>query len=955
MAFRSRLVATLVGVLLAAGASTSAQTIGVTTGALNGRVSDQTGALLPGVAVTVSGDAVMGARPAITDARGSYDVPLLPPGDVTVVFSLQGFRTEIRKGVRVTLGETVTVDAVLELASTADTVTVSGSPVIDRSGTAIAVNLDANMLADIPGSRGMSAILAATPSVHLARFDVGGSAAVDAGVMSAYGTGPTNGMNRPTIEGVSIARHNPLGFTVDYGSFEHVAVGLGAYAPESAWPGVQIRFITSSGGNRHHGSVYLDYENRRWQSFNIDKDQVDRASAGPGLQPREANRLWGYHDANVDAGGPLQKDRLWWYVSLRAQETSAKQVSFPVKPLRNDIVNVGGKATAQARGNNRFVVFAQATRNRQPYRLSRFLPPTMGSVNTHEDSTAKQDAEGGVWKVEWNSRAGPRLYFELLAGQFIAGRHERPNGTSARFEDTNPSQPVVGGNRDWAERHRNDQLSGSAMSTIAGPAGIHDVRAGGGIERMSLAERWRFSYPDGVLHVRQNGQPVEVYFFQTPSLSKSGVQWYSAHVNDSWRATGRLTINLGLRFDRYRAFLPAQEHPAGQSRYRSWTSERFFPKDNLIDWNVLAPRVGVIHDLTGDGRTVLKATYGRYWLPPGPDLLFNANPNSREWWEKAKWTDTDGDGGWDPGEEGPIDQRRGGTEIESLDEGLRLDFMREVTARLEREIAANTRVATGVVWRGHRQPFLRQDDRPFNAFGRPVPVTDPGPDGLRGNADDGPQIVVHDLLERPPLPSYRVANVPNASRDHLTWELTANRRLRGRWWILAGFSHTWARDHAAGYSGQTVRANMYPLTPNDLINTGENGRHEVRVWSARASGTWEGPWGLRITPFLRHQSGQPYGRTFLVRGLNLGNSLRVLAEPIGTRRMDNITLVDLRVEKGFRIDKDRRIAMFFDVFNLLNANPELSVDWSSDAPGVFRRPIIIVPPRIARVGLKVAW
>jgi hypothetical protein len=148
---------------------------------------------------------------------------------------------------------------------------------------------------------------------------------------------------------------------------------------------------------------------------------------------------------------------------------------------------------------------------------------------------------------------------------------------------------------------------------------------------------------------------------------------------------------------------------------------------------------------------------------------------------------------------------------------------------------------------------------------------------------------------------------------------------------------------------------MYPLTPNDLINTGENGRHEVRVWSARASGTWEGPWGLRITPFLRHQSGQPYGRTFLVRGLNLGNSLRVLAEPIGTRRMDNITLVDLRVEKGFRIDKDRRIAMFFDVFNLLNANPELSVDWSSDAPGVFRRPIIIVPPRIARVGLKVAW
>ena len=950
MAHRSTLVTTLVCALLTPGASSTAQTLGATTGALNGRVTDRTGALLPGVVVVASGDTVMGTRTAVTDARGSFEVPALPPGDVTLVLSLSGFRTQTRDGVRVYLGETVTVDVVLDLAATGEPVVVSGrSPVIDRSGTRIARGLDVELLANVPGSRGISTIVSATPGVQLTRFDVGGNAAVEPGPYGAYGT---NAPGHPTIEGISIQGHDPLGFTLDYGSLEHVAVGLGAFGPESPWPGVQLQFVTKSGGNRHHGSAYLDYENRRWQSFNIDQDQVQRrAPAGIGLPAREANRLWAYHDANVDAGGPLRKDRLWWYLSLRAQETSAKQVSFPVKPLRTDIVTVGGKATAQARGNNRFVVFGQVTRNRQPYRLGGFLRPT-ASVNDHEDSTTRGDAQGGVWKAEWNSIAGQKLFFELLAGQFIAGRRERPNGSSPRFEDTTASLPVLGGNRDWTEARRIDQL---VASVIRGPMGRHHLKLGGGVERVLFTERWYRGYVDDVLHVTQNSLPLEVYLFQTPSASKAGLQWYSAYVNDSWRATDRLTINLGFRFDRHRAFLPAQEHPARQSSNRSWARQAFAAENNLIDWNVVAPRLGVSRDLTGNGRTLLKATYGRYWLPPGPDLLFNANPNSRVWWERSRWIDADADSLWDPGEDAQLLDRRGGIEVESIDEGLQLPFVHEVTARIEREIAANTRVETGVVWRGHRQPFLRQDvSHRFSAFSRAVPVPDPGVDGLRGTADDGPPIVVYDVAETLTLPSYRVANVPNALSDHVTWEVTANRRLRGRWSLVAGFSHTWAREQASGYSGQAVRANPYPLTPNDLIHTDDEGRHGFRAWTARASGTWEGPSALRITPFLRHQSGQPYGRTFLVGGLNMG-PLRVLAEPIGTRRMDNITLVDLRVEKAFPIERDRRISTFFDVYNLLNANPELNVNWSSDRADTFGSPIAIVPPRIARVGMKVAW
>jgi hypothetical protein len=179
----------------------------------------------------------------------------------------------------------------------------------------------------------------------------------------------------------------------------------------------------------------------------------------------------------------------------------------------------------------------------------------------------------------------------------------------------------------------------------------------------------------------------------------------------------------------------------------------------------------------------------------------------------------------------------------------------------------------------------------------------------------------------------------------------ATRRFAGRWSLAAGVAHTWSRDQAGGYFGQSVRNNVYPLTPNDLINADRYGRYEFRIWTAKIHGTYLGPWDVRITPFLRHQSGQPFGRTFSTT-LNYGNNVRVLAEPIGTRRMDNITILDLRVEKGFQLGGHRRLAGFVDVFNVFNANPEQNTSWSS---GSFLRPLSIVPPRLARLGLKLEW
>jgi hypothetical protein len=937
-------------------ASTAAgQTVGAMTGAINGAVTDSTSAALPRVTIVISSAALMGTRTTVTNGEGLYRFPALAPGEYTLVFTLNGFKAVRREGIHVALGFTATVDVELQIATLQENVIVErNSPVIDKQSTAIGATFDARQLADLPSARSMWAIQAATPAVYVARFDLSANATGPGGAFSAYGTA---GFNRPMVEGISVTGINPTGFTLDYGAFEEVSVGTAAHGPEWHAPGVSMQFVSKSGGNHYRGTVYADFANKDWQSLNIDEGQVGRgAQGGIGLSPRDGNRLWSYNDINADVGGFIKPDTAWWYFSVRAQEISARQVNFPVKPLRTSLANYSGKATYQITRRNKLIAFAQRGRNHQPNRLDPFGPTgsTVGpatAINESAESTMEQLAWGWVGKGEWNWAINDALYLDARVGQFGANRPQKPNGTAPRFEDVG-NLIVTGGNRDWQENFRRNQVLGSLSYFKDGWSGSHHFKVGGEIFRTTATEIWRKAYSGDVLHVLRNGTALQVYLFQTPSRSESGLSTHSAYANDSWRVNNRLTLNLGLRFDRYRVSLPEQAHPAG--RFNP-VAQTFPAVGNLIDWNVLAPRIGIAHDLVGDGKTIAKLSYGQYWLGPGTDLGFTANPNSNQWWRRHPWTDPDNSGIWEPGEERDSDDSRGGVSLESLDPGLKLPILREIAGWIERELFANTGVRTGVVWRGERQHYTRQNvNRPFDAFTVPVSIKDPGPDGRADTADDGPAIRGYDLKPESPGPALVniVRNVPDADSHYWTWDITATRRFTGRWSMVAGFAHTWSRDQASVYSGQSVRNNLYPLTPNDLINTGKDGRHEFRIWSAKIHGTYVGPWDVRITPFLRHQSGQPFGRTFST-ATNYAPNVRILAEPIGTRRMDNITILDVRVDKGFKLRGHHRLAGFVDVFNLLNANPEQNTSWSSGSS--FLRPLSIVPPRLARLGVKLDW
>ena len=948
----SRVVSEIVfaSCLLMLATASMAQTAGGSSAAIAGTVADQTGAVVGDVKVCVSGPTLMTARCVDSAADGTFWFPVLPPGEYVVVLTLGGFQPATREGIRVGLGQTASVPVTIVVAPERASITVEGhARALDPFTTSRAALFTAEQLAALPGPRSMGAIVATAPAVLMTRHDVGGNTALTPGPWSVHGVASHS---RPTVDGISIANINPFGLTLDYGSFQHVWLGLGAYDPSQPGPGIHMQVLTKSGGNRYRGSIYAAMEHERWQARNVDASQIDRGAAGSRDVPAtSANRLAGYHDVNADVGGFIRRDRVWWYTSVREQDVSQLRDNFPVQPIETRAWNATGKSTARFGSSDRVTLFAQRNVVRQPIRLGGFLLAGERAINESAESTTEQTSQGTIWKSEWNGDVGGRVFVQARVGQFLASRGEQPNGAdkgSARMEDT-ATGLALGANRDWRTELQRSQSTASLSWLTRGWGGTHLVDIGGEVVRDVSTEEWIRSYAGDVLHVLQNGAPREAYLFQTPSRSESGQWWYAGYASDSWQATARLSVNAGVRFDRFRIFLPDQTHPTGTFN----AAPVSFPGvDHLIGWNVLAPRLGISYAVDSSGSTVAKGTYGLYWLPPSTDFGFNGNPNVRTWFTRYTWSDLNASGVWEPGEEGTLLERRGGAPSDRLEPGLRLPYLHEATLHVERA-AHHFVLSTGVVWRGERQQGLRQPAaRPFELFTVPVRRLDPGPDGREGTGDDGPLVLLYDVPPGADASADTVIrNIDRSDSDFITWESAADRQFNGRWALSASFAYTWNRDQASAYLNQPVRENAYPLTPNDLIHTDGRGRHVYGVWAAKALGTVRAPWQVQVTSLLRHQSGQPFGRTFQARLPTYG-TVRVLAEPIGSRRQDTVTIVDVRIERPFRMPWGR-IAGFLEVSNLLNANPEQNVNWSSGSS--FRRPLNIVSPRIARIGVRLDW
>src|SRR5688572_16947042 len=307
--------------VLAVAASASAQDF---RGRINGTVTDNTGAVLPGVTVTVASPALIQPQVQVSGAEGEYRFLALPAGVYDLTFELSGFQTVKREGIRVVINQTLTVDQQLQVAALQESVTVTGqSPIVDTSTTTMGTNFTKELLTEIPNARDIWAAMAQAPGLQMTSYDVGGSRT---GNQTGYITYGVSGQNQTRLEGIDTTEGTSANAGYfDFGSFEEFQVG-GAGSDASSFAGGAVLSISvKSGADRFKGSWYSDWEGDATISDNVpDNLRVSRQPDGDGFFVREAlergNPIEKQYDINWDVGGPIWKQKAWFYASWRLND-----------------------------------------------------------------------------------------------------------------------------------------------------------------------------------------------------------------------------------------------------------------------------------------------------------------------------------------------------------------------------------------------------------------------------------------------------------------------------------------------------------------------------------------------------------------------------------------------------------------------------------------------------------
>jgi hypothetical protein len=933
-----------------------------TTGSINGRVADSSGGVLPGVTVTVNSSSLMGVQSRVTDANGNYRFPALPPGTYTVTFELPGFNTLKRENIQISMGFSAAVNVELAVASLQETVTVTGdAPVIDTTNTRVQQNFKLEALQGIPNSRDLWSLLAATPAVTMDRLDVGGDRA---GTQSGYTAYGYSGQNRVLVEGINTTEGTSgAGFYVDYGSFEEVFLGTVGQGAEMPTPGVQSQMLGKSGGNKFQGEIYQDYENNSLQGANIPSDVLAK-----GIR-EHSNELQAYHDFNLNVGGPIKKDKVWWYFSYRNQTTGVGQPNFvgPIagKSFNTNLWNPSGKATYQINQNNKLIGYYQWGQKVQPNRL-----PQSSFTYTDLGQTLKQTSGSWIYKGEWNGTLSKNMYAEARYGVFGYYFPLRANTTTTAFEtfDTGKARLTGGDENEQTDRHRG-QITGSVTYFKDGWGGSHNFKVGGEI----LNETGYYGYlqvaSGNVRENFNNGAPQTVILYAPTATAVGGIQsgpngdllsvdklnTYDAFINDQW-SVGRATLNLGVRYDRYRNFTPDQKQLAysfGPLNVPAAT----IPAQTYATWNKIVPRLGITYDLAGDGKTVLKGNYGLFGFNPGVGISANGNPNASQKSVTYTWADAGacagciaGDGIYQPGEEGSLTASALAGNIR-VDPNMFQPTSTQATAYIERQLTEGVGARVGFVYfHVQDQTGTFQLDRPASAYTVPFNVVDKGPDNIAGTADD--QNLTFRGIPKSQLANYPttqyVTNTPNDA-TYKTFEASLNKRLSHNYSLSGGFGYTWSNAYPLSY----------PNTPNGPFN------YDFTRYSFKLSGTYNAPWGITISPLFRFQNGAPYARTLSVsapascnctfsaaRASSLTNTT-VYTTPYGAYRQDNVGDLDIRVEKTVNFGHVAKVRLFLDVYNLTNAYAAQTINVTTGPS--FQNPTSILAPRTGRVGFRFIW
>ncbi len=314
------------------------------------------------------------------------------------------------------------------------------------------------------------------------------------------------------------------------------------------------------------------------------------------------------------------------------------------------------KLTYNLPGTARLVGYYQNTHKQvNPYNTSS-IPLrrlTAGTAFYGTGTAWDQSYPAGVYKGEYSKVMGNNATFEVRAGNWYATwKNYSLAPDQRRYEDIVTLQ-LQGGAPYYEDLRTRPQLNGSMNYYKRGWMGSHDFKAGGELLRENDDQHDGGTVGNTIMILR-SGTPIEAYVTESPNDEQSGLWARSLYFTDMWHPSSHLTLDLGVRYDGYRPFLDAQSHTFGT------TTTSFDAAPALLSWNNWAPRFGIVYDITGKAKTVVKANYGLYFWNPASDFAATLNPNQVFWWKRYNWNDSNGDAVFQPNEAGTLLQTNGG-------------------------------------------------------------------------------------------------------------------------------------------------------------------------------------------------------------------------------------------------------------------------------------------------------
>ena len=896
------------------------------TGGLIGTVKDDQGGVLANAVVRLGSPALIGGVVTLTtDERGKLRFPSLPPGVYELDITMPGFATLHEADILIGAGATIERTVALKLAGIAESVVVEGAGSrIEARNPGFGTRFGPDYIKAIPTRRAsMFDWIRAAPGISPMSPSSGSATTV-----SAFGSGTNE--NQFLIDGTNftcpcngIARSEP---GVDF--IQEVQIqSAGSSAEFGNVQGAVINVVTRQGSARmlYDASYYS-------QTAGLTSQPILRPLGRPGTAQTGYERTR-YRDLTTNLGGPVVRDRAWFFIGYQyLRDYDSQPGTDPNLPRTYEQNKVFAKLTWQPAPGWQLdhSLHNELWVNPEQPTLAR---PFAATVRAHASVPAM------TFGHLTHTSSANRLW-DVRVGRFVYSREDDPSTgdrtTPARLD--NGTNILSGAPQEFSAL---TLIRTSAKATVtqyrAGLWGVdHEWKLGVQFERGEHREP--SIIPTGVRYVDTNGAPTQAVS-SAPSNSGGVSLTSSVFISDALTLGDRLTVNAGLRFDQSRAI--SQDLHAVDLEGRE-TDDIVSGLGTLYTWNVWSPRMGVTAKVTSDGRTILRASYGRFsqGVLTGEIGLFHpaVTPITTMGFESA----TGGYTGLVSVVDNKINLR--------LDRDTRAPYTDEYSVGLDRELGQRLAVAIA---------YVRKDGANFIGW------TDIGGQYREGTRTltDGRSVPVFELINNTRDRRFLLTNQDGYEMTYNGLVLVVERRRSNGWQAFGSYtlSRTSGLQPSSGTTADGAQVStiapslIFGRDPNDLTNA--HGRLPGdRPHAFRAMGSVEVPrTGMVIAASMQYFSGKPWAAVALV-GLPQTNNQatqRVQLETRGSRRLSSQALLDMRVSKTFSFGGSRRIELLVDVLNVLNDTAEEGLVSENLFSPNFGLPTTFVDPRRAMVGLRV--